>query len=408
MALTLGIFSSARLFSSPFDWPQWLGDGRDAKSKETGLLRAWPKGGPPLAWQARGLGDGYSTPSIASGRVFTMGNREKVEQVIALDEKDGRELWAATLGPARGGGGYPGPRCTPTVDQDRLYALGCGGTLVCLAVADGAPLWKRELRKDFDGHVGGWEYSESPLVDQDRLIVTPGGRAATLAALNKKTGETIWQASVPDGDHAEYSSVIAAEVEGTRQYIQFLSQGVVGVNASDGKFLWRYSRPANRTANCSTPVFSEGYVFAASGYGNGGGLAKLTKDAQGFRLDEVYSTKQMKNHHGGMVLLGGYLYGSDEGRLTCLEFKTGQVKWAAGQPGKGSILFADGHLYYRNEGGKGTVFLIEANPEQYVEHGRFDQPDRSGKNAWPHPVIANGKLYLRDQDILLAYDVKEK
>jgi outer membrane protein assembly factor BamB len=231
---------------------------------------------------------------------------------------------------------------------------------------------------------------------------------ATLAALNKKTGETVWQASVPDGDNAEYSSVIAAQVEGTRQYIQLLSRGVVGVDASDGKLLWRYSRPANRTANCSTPLYFEGHVFAASGYGNGGGLAKLTKDAQGFRLEEVYSTKQMKNHHGGMVLVGGYLYGSDEGRLTCLEWKTGQVKWAAGQPGKGSILYADGHLYYRNEGGKGTIFLIEATPEQYVEHGRFDQPERSGKNAWPHPVIANGKLYIRDQDILLSYDVKEK
>jgi len=407
-ALTCLFASGALLYPSDFDWPQWQGAGRDAKSRETGLLKDWTKEGPPIAWQARGLGEGYSTPSIAAGRLFTMGHRDQNEHVFCLDEKDGKEMWAAPLGPGGKGGGYPGPRCTPTVDGDVLYALGCGGTLVCLKVADGKEVWRKELRKDFKGQAGGWEYSESPLVDGDRLIVTPGGKSATLAALNKKTGESLWQAVVPEGDSAAYSSVIAADVEGTRQYIQFLARGIVGIAAADGRYLWSYTRPANRTANCSTPIYFEGHVFAASSYGNGGGLAKLTRDGDGFKVDEVYFTKDMKNHHGGMILLDGYLYGSDEGKLTCMEFKTGQVKWKAGQPGKGSILYADGRLYYRNEGGKGTMFLVEATPEKYIERGRFNQPDRSGQNAWPHPVIANGRMYLRDQDLLLCYDVKLK
>ena len=408
LILVLGCLLASSAFSSEFDWPQWQGAARDAKSKETGLLKDWPKEGPPLAWQVKGLGDSYSSPSIAKGRIFTMSNREKTEQVLCLDENGGKELWAAPLGPAKGGGGYPGPRCTPTVDGDLLYAEGCGGTLVCLQVSDGKEVWRKELRKDLGGRVGGWEYSESPLVDGDKLIVTPGGKKSTLAALNKKTGETLWVAVVPEGDAAQYSSPIAADVEGTRQYIQFLAGGVVGVSAADGKFLWRYNKPANGTANCSTPIYSDGHVFAASSYGNGGGLAKLSKDGDGFKAEEVYFTKEMKNHHGGVILLDGHLYGSDEGKLTCLDFKTGQVKWAAKQTGKGSILYADGRFYYRNEGGKGTVILVEATPEKYVEHGRFDQPDRSGQNAWPHPVIANGKLYIRDQDLLLCYDLKPK
>lgn len=393
---------------APFDWPQWQGVDRTAVSRETGLLQDWPEDGPPLAWKASGLGDGFSTPSIASGRIFAMGNRGKTEYVVCLDEKDGKELWATPLGTARGGGGDPGPRCTPTVDGPRLYALGRGGILICLETATGKEVWRKDFRKDFGGQVGGWEYSESPLVDGDKLICTPGGKKATLAALDKKTGETVWQAAVPDGDRAEYASVIAADVAGTRQYIQFLGSGVVGVAAADGKYLWRYNNPANTTANCSTPIFADGHIFAASGYGTGGGLAKLVKEGEEFKAEEVYFTKKMKNHHGGMVLVNGYLYGSDEGLLTCLDFKTGKLMWEDRAPGKGSIACADGRLYYRNEGGKGTVFLVEATPEKYIEHGRFQQPERTTLSAWSHPVIANGKLYIRDQDVLLCYDVKRK
>jgi outer membrane protein assembly factor BamB len=390
---------------SNFDWPQWQGQDRTAVSRETGLLQDWPKEGPKLLWKSDNLGGGFSTPSVAAGRVFGMGFRDKDEVVWALDEKTGAEVWSVKIADANRKVGYSeGPRCTPTVDGERLYVLGLGADLVCLKTADGAEVWRKNLRKDFEGKVGGWGYSESPLLDGDKILCTPGGKTATLAALNKMNGETIWKGAVPKGDPAHYSSIIAVDFEGKRQYIQFLGGGVVGLSG-DGVYLWRYDHPHNGTANCSTPLYRDGQVFAASSYGTGGGLAKLRRDGDKVHAEEVYFTKKMKNHHGGMVLLGDYLYGSDEGSLTCLEFKTGEVQWAERKAGKGSIAYADGRLYYRNEGG--PMILVEANPKKYIEHGRFTPP-RTGKPAWPHPIVANGKLLIRDQQYLYCYEVKQK
>lgn len=388
------------------DWPQWQGPERTAVSRETGLLPSWPKDGPPLAWEAKGLGEGFSTPTVAAGRVFSMGNRGKSEYVMAFSEQDGAELWATPIGAVRSdGGGYPGPRCSPTVDGDKVFALGLNGDLVCLETATGKLVWKRDLRdKELAGQPGGWGYCESPLIDGDKLICTPGGRDTTLAALNKKTGETLWKGATGNGDHAHYSSIIAATVDGQKQYIQFLSGCVAGF-ADDGGFLWRYDAPHNGTANCSTPIYFDGQVFTASGYGTGGGLCKLVKNGDKYKAEEVYFTREMQNQHGGMVLLNGYIYGSNEGLLTCLEAKTGKVQWAERRAGKGSIACADGHLYCRNEGG--PIVLVEANPEKYVERGRFEQKWKSGSPTWPHPVIANGKLYIRDQDRLYCYNVKQ-
>jgi outer membrane protein assembly factor BamB len=390
------------------DWPQWRGPHRDAVSADTGLLRQWPKKGPPLVWKATGLGRAYSSVSVAGGRIFTMGDRPGragsrggEDFVIALNEADGKELWATRLADAWS----DGPRCTPTVDHERVYALAPQGSLVCLEAESGKEIWRKHLVNDFRGQVGGWAYCESPLVDGDKLVCTPGGKDATLIALNKKTGETIWQAKVPEGDAAGYSSIVVADLEGEREYIQFLGGGVVGVSAKDGTFLWRYNAPANGTANCSTPVYHDHLVFAASAYGTGGGLARLTRRGNHVKAEQVYFAKDMQNHHGGMLLVDGYLYGEGGGRLFCLDFKTGKVMWESGKPGKGSIAYADGHLYYRNEGG--PITLVEAKPDKYVEAGRFDQPHRSGVSAWPHPAIAHGKLYIRDQDVLLCFDVTE-
>jgi outer membrane protein assembly factor BamB len=405
--------------AKPFDWPQWQGPDRTAVSKETGLLKEWPKGGPPLAWKVKGLGGGYSAPSVAAGRIFGMSNRGNEEVVWALAEPDGKELWATRLGGAFGGQSRPqgkeGPGCTPTIDGDLAYALGMGGDLVCLRVGDGKVVWRKSLTADFGGTAPTWSYRESPLVDGDKLIVTPGGREATLVALNKKTGEVIWKARVPGGDAAAYSSAIAIDAGGQRQYVQLLRGGLVGVAAEDGKFLWRYDHPANRMGiNISTPLYHDGQVFAASAYNTGGGLAKLSKDGKGgVKAEEVYFTRAMQNHHGGMILLDGYLYGASGGNeggyLACLDFKTGKVMWdERGRRGvkKGSVAFADGRIYYRQE--DGTMILFEPSPKEYLQRGRFEQPDRSSQPAWPHPVVANGKLYLRDQDVLLCYDVKAK
>jgi outer membrane protein assembly factor BamB len=388
-----------------FDWPQWQGRDRNAVSHETGLLNHWPSEGPPLVWKVQQLGGGYSAPTISGGRIFGMSFRGDDEVVWALDEADGRELWVTRIAPANRSIGYgEGPRCSPTVDGTRLYALGVSGDWVSLDASTGKEQWHKSLTKDFGGHIPAWGYSESPLVDGDKVIATPGGSQATIVALSKSRCEVVWKAQVPEGDGAAYSSVIAGSPNGQREYFQLLQRGVVGIAAGDGKFLWRYDKPANGTANCSTPVYQDNEVFAASGYGTGGGAVKLERDGNEVRAEEVFFTKHMKNHHGGIVLVDGYLYGSNEGVLCCLDFKTGKVMWEDHHPGKGSIAYADGKLYYRNEGG--PVFLVDANPQKYVQAGRFDQPERSEHNAWPHPILANGRLYLRDQDLLLCYDIK--
>lgn len=389
------------------DWPQWRGKDRTGCSGETGLLKTWPTDGPKLLWKAERLGGGYATPTVAGGRVYGMSFRGNNEVVWCLNENNGREIWSVTLGPANRGIGYgEGPRCSPTVDGNRLYVEGVSGDVCCLDIRNGRILWRKNLVRDFKGWVPTWGYSESPLVDGNKVIVTPGGNEATLVALDKNNGSVIWKAQVPGGDGAHYASPIVCTVDGVRQYVQFLAGGVVGIAAEDGRFLWRYDAPHNNTANCSTVLFHDGAIFAASGYGTGGGLARIRRDGSSFTAEEQYFTRKMKNHHGGMVLVDGHIYGADEAILTCIEWSTGQVKWQNRTPGKGSISYADGCLYFRNE--NGPVYLIEANPNEYRELGRFDQPHRSNKNSWPHPVIANGKLFLLDQDVLLCYDIKQR
>jgi outer membrane protein assembly factor BamB len=389
------------------EWPQWRGPDRTGVSHETGLLKSWPPDGPRLVWKAQALGGGHSTPSISHGRIFGMSWRGQEEVVWALEAAGGKELWATRIAPANfsiGRQAQAGANSTPTVDGDRLYALGESGDLVCLQVADGKLLWKKNLVSDFGGRIPGWGYSESLLVDGEKVIATPGGSQATLVALNKGNGDVIWKAQVPGGNSAHYASAIVADVDRQRQYIQFLGGGVVGIAAKDGTFLWRYESPANRTANIATPIYRDHCVFAASAYGTGGGLARLTTGPSGVSATEVYFTRRMQNHHGGVVLVGDNLYGFDGSNLTCLNWKTGEVAWSDRSVGKGSLVCADGHLYVRSE--RGTVALVEATPSGYVEKSRFEQPERSREPAWAHPVVTGGRLYLRDQDFLFCYDVK--
>lgn len=618
------------------DWPQWQGPNRNAISNEKGLLKEWPEGGPALAWRVEGVGGGDSAPAVSAGKLIGMSNRDGQEIVWARSETDGKELWSASLGDAvaqRMPQSKEGPGGTPTVDGDHVYVIGMGGRVVCLQLTDGKIVWERSLTEDFGGAVPAWSFRESPLIDGDKLICTPGGADATLVALNKLTGETVWKAVLPasessqaeaqsrpargeeqndrrggsdrqdrnarggttqrgpaiagtkdpdlfvsehwgmtefaqkvangkyvvnlyfaetyqgitgegqrvftlgvhgqeikdfdmwkkaggprkayiesvpvevtDGElkvtfkqqvenpaikaieiipqfgdvakntvrinaganavvkdsngnewqadkgfkdgsvnagtntfafgnfggggrggnggrrggggrgrgfggpraGAAYSSVIAIDFEGQRQFVQLTANTLVGVSA-DGKFLWKYDRPANRMGiNCSTPIYQDGLVFAASAYGNGGGAVKISKTAAGeFQADEVYFTSNMQNHHGGMIVHDGCLYGANGGNgggfLSCLDFQTGKVLWRDRGAEKGALAFADERLYLRTEDGE--VILIEPDKKKLVERGRFDQPDRTSVPAWAHPVIANGKLYIRDQDLLLCYDV---
>ena len=408
ISLTISIVAVAGVALAD-DWPQWRGPNRDGKSAETGLLKTWPPGGPKLLWSANIGGVGYSAPSVAEGKIFVMGNGEKEgiakEWTVCLDEETGKQIWASKTGAIRsGGGGYPGPRSTPTFADGKVYAMGLGGRLVCCDAETGKPVWFRDMTLNLGGKAPHWGYSESVLVDGDRVICMPGTKNAVVA-LDAKTGDTTWATEAEDP--ASYSSVIKATLADTPQYIAFTGQGLLGVGVDDGAVLWRYDGPSNGQANCPTPVTLGSTVFAASGYGKGGGCAWIRKDYEGnFSATPLYFTNKMQNQHGGFVLVDGFLYGcADPGVLVCLNYKTGVVIRAI-RMGRFSIAYADGMLYLRNE--RGFMNLYEASSKNLTRRGAFVQPQRSEKKTWTHPVIANGRLYLRDQYILLCYDIAEE
>jgi outer membrane protein assembly factor BamB len=398
------------------DWPAWRGSRRDGISRETGLLQDWPKGGPRLAWKTKGIGEGFSGPAVVGNVLYTMGNRQGKEWVFALDvAQGGRQVWASDTGTIfpktksgdldYGGGGRPGPRSTPTIDGGRLYTLGINGNLVCMDLRDGRVLWRRDLVRDFGGGIPHWGYAESVLVDGPWVLCTPGGAKATIVALAKRDGKQVWAS--PIGDPAAYSSIIPFTAGEVKQYVTLTAKGIVGVRAKDGKFLWRYSAPSNTVANIATCVTFRQTVFGASGYGVGGGLVWIQRTTEGFNAKEMYFTKKMQNHHGGFILHDGALYGcSNPDVLTCLDYQTGRVQWTDRSCGKCSLLYADGRLYCRSE--RGPISLVAATPAGFELHGRFDQPDRSPQMAWPHLVIADGRLYVRDEDLLLCYEVRAK
>jgi len=390
------------------DWPEWRGPNRDGICRETGLLKRWPPGGPKLLWQIRGIGQGYSGPAVVGNVLYTIGDRNGKVTVLALDvAAAGKRVWASAIAPVTYKGHFPGTRCTPTVEGGRVYALGAGGVLACLEQATGMKIWSLSYVKDFGGVVPRWGFAESVLIDGPWAICTPGGPKGSIVALDKTTGRVVWSAKI--GDKASYSSIVKAELAGVKQYVAFTADRVVGVRANDGKLLWQFKDP-DHTANWGdvnvvTPVVSGDTVYASSDYGVGGGLAKIVRTADGLRAQKTWFTKELKNHHGGVILLDGALYGCDNpGALTCLDHKTGKVLWKSRKPGKCSVLYADGMLYCRDE--KGPITLVKATPKGYIQAGRFDQPRRSKAKAWPHPVIANGRLYIRDQDLLLCYDVR--
>ena len=395
------------------DWPSWRGPLRNGiAGQESGLQSEWSEKGPELKWQIDGLGRGYSSIAIAGGRIFTMGKRRAGCELIALDLKTGRELWSTPVG-----GGDP--NCTPTVDGSLVYALGREGDLVCADVASGNVVWKKSFPKDFGGSMmSGWGYSESPLVDGDQLVCTPGAKDAVVVALDKKTGATIWKSAMPDDvgdrgrDGAGYSSIVISHAADVKQYVQLTGRGVISIDAADGTPLWTYNRIANGTANIPTPLISGDSVFCSTGYGTGAALLKIEREGSGLVAREVYflDAKKMQNHHGGMIAHAGHIYcghGHNNGFPLCINIATGEEVWSGGRgPGGGSaaILLADGHLYFRYE--DGTMALIEATPESYNLKGVFKLATSNGK-SWPHPVIVDGLLYARDQNALLCYDIRK-
>lgn len=393
------------------DWPQFRGPDRQDRSPDTGLLQSWPAGGPPLKWTYQDAGLGYAGYSVVGGRLFTMGLREEQEYLIAVDTANGHPLWSAPAGPKYPNHWGDGPRMTPTVDGDRVYALSAQGFLICANAKDGHLFWRKSLVGDLGGKLQQWGFTESPLVVGKVIIVTPGGAQGTLAGLDKTSGEVLWR-SKELTDSAQYASPIFVEYGGQAQVVQLVEKKLFGVDPANGKLLWQTDFPGS-VAVIPTPIASpDGYIFATAGYNAGCKVVKLAAD--GRSVTTVYESKRgFQNHHGGVVLVGDYLYGHSEGPgWTCQDLKTGKEQWSSKSLGKGAIHYADGHLYCLDQN-SGAVALVDASPKGWHETGRFKLSPQSAKRSpeggiWPHPVVINGQLYLRDQEILYCFDVQAK
>jgi outer membrane protein assembly factor BamB len=397
------------------DWYQWRGPNRDGLCSETGLNDEWPNDGPPVVWRTRGLGAGMSSVAISQGRIYTLGKQGGESYLICRALDGGNELWKTPVG------GGDNPNCTPTVDpaSNLVFGVSHGGDLLCAEADTGREVWRKNFGRDFGGQMMSmWGYSESPLVDGDRLICTPGSPRAMLAALDKRTGAIEWTTPTPPGslggagkDGAGYSSVVISNGGGVKQYIQLVGRGLISVSAQDGRGLWNYNRVANGTANIPTPIVTGNYVFTSSGYDDGGtALLEITGQGRNVGVREVYYKRanELQNHHGGMVLVGDYVYmghGHNNGFPACVELRSGRNVWdrarGAGS-GSAAIVYADGDIYFRYQ--DGTMALVEANPQGYNLKRSFKLATRNGE-SWPHPVIQGGRMYIRDQDELLCYDL---
>lgn len=411
--LLAGLFSLPRIVTAD-DWPQWRGINRDGKSDETGLLNTWPEGGPRLLWKAYGAGTGYSSLAVSRGMIFTMGNIGDNEFVFAFSAENGKLVWHVRSGDAYRDNRGSGPRATPTIDDDKVYTLGANGDLVCLTTGGGI-IWQVNILKRFGSGNIRWGISESVLIEGGKVICSPGGKDHCVVALDKSTGETMWTSRGLSGP-TSYASAVATTVGGVRQIVHFVGASAAGIRGKDGLLMWHNTSATNRNRiHATTPLVHDGHVFVTSGYGTGCALVKLTTRDGRTNAEEIYFNKVMKNHHGGVVLVDGFIYGYSN-KLVCMDLLTGERKWRQDGPGKCSLIYADSHLYCLSE--NGIMALVEANPEAYVEKGRFGFKtferfkvgglgEDDEKPTWTRPVIANGKLFLRDQDNLYCYDIKK-
>jgi len=390
-------------------WPQWRGPNRDGISKEAGLLKEWPAGGPPRLWTARGVGAGYGSAAIADGLIYVAGNVGREMMVTALD-LEGKVKWQTGCGPAAGGGGYAGSRGTPTVDGGRVYYETPRGNVVCLDAKTGQEVWSVDILGRFRGRNITWELAESVLVEGNNVICTPGGPGAGVAALNKQNGKTVWVCKGLS-HKPTYASPIAFEFRGRRQIVTMTGEAAVGIDAKTGTLLWTYPITNQYAANMTTPIHYRGTVFICTGYGKGGALLKLNASSSGVSAARAWQTSDLDNHHGGVVLVDWYLYGANHknhgGKWICLDIRSGRM---AHRPergvGKGSVTYADGMLYALSE--NGTMGLVPATPRGHTAVSQFRLPAGGSKQSWAYPVICGGRLYIRHGDALHAFDIKAK
>ncbi len=408
------------------DWPQWRGPARDGVSPEKGLLRQWPKGGPELVWTFEKAGRGYSGPAIVGGIVYTMGARDDDEYVLAIDAR-GKELWATKIAPVfdfKTNQWSRGPNATPTVDAGLVFALGSQGELVCVTADKGTEVWRKNLPAAMNAEVNnsapggqpkfGWGFCWSPLVDGEHLVIAPGGPKGLLAALDKKTGSVVWQ-SKEAPDTVTYSSPIAADIGGVRQYIQVVGDGVVGIDARTGALLWRHKREEPYPdVVIPTPLVKGDQVYVTA-WDGGAELLQIAPDGKKCKATPVYSEKEISNRQGGVVRVDKYVYGAHAERgWECQDWASGAIQWESKRNALpvGSLAAADGLLFcLAQKNLDGIVALVEASPEKYTEKGRFTLPKASdlrkpSGRVWTHPAIADGHLYLRDQEYIFCYKIK--
>lgn len=391
------------------NWPSFHGPQRTNKSEETGLLEAWPDGGPPLLWETSGLGEGYSSVSFARGYLYTAGMVEKQTHVFAFDmngqlvwKKPNGASWETQMSHARA---YTGSRSTPTCDRDRVYHLSELGRLAAFEYHTGSEIWSMELRERFDAGIPEYGYSESVLIEGDRLYCCPAGEKAYIICLDKHTGNVIWSNNEIPGN-VGFNSLVTFDHGGYHQIAGLSSNCIYGVDAETGQLLWKVDYRNSRDNNVTDPIYHDGHLFASSGYGRGSILLKLNVDGKTIIPETLWHTELMDNHHGGVVLHEGYFYGAGHNNRGwfCLDFHTGEQLWKV--QGKGSLTFAEDRLYCLEE--RGIMTLVKATPEGYETSGTFEVPGGGKGMYWAHPVVCDGKLFIRHTDKLFAYDISAR
>ena len=413
LAVLLAISASARAA----DWPTFRGSDRSGVAPDTDLLETWPAAGPPLVWQTAGAGRGYASPVVAGDRIYTLGDGlstadDADEYLTCFDRDTGRQLWKTKTGVpwTAGQESWQSSRSTPTVAGGTVYVLTPHGQLVACATSDGREIFRVDLKAEFGGKKGdSWGYSESVTVDGDRVFCTPGGEQATVVALDAKTGRPIWRCQAPDARGAGHASIVTSSVKGRKVLVQTTASGAFGIDAATGGLLWTY--PLEKTvAVIPTPIVKGDLVFIAAGYKRGGALLRQVPEPGGtVRIEEIYGIKpELANKHGGIVLVGDHLYGcaDDQAILFCAELLTGKVVWKERGSGKNSVAVAaaDGHVYARFA--NGTCALVPADPAGFREAAACEGPGSGDRPSCAHPVIADGRLYLREGDAILCYDVR--
>ncbi|UCG26956.1 MAG: PQQ-like beta-propeller repeat protein [Bacteroidales bacterium] len=407
--LILSLQGCATMAQEEFEWRSFHGPDRTNKSTEKGLLKEWPEAGPEAAWTVSGLGEGYSSVSVAEGYLFTAGIIDKKTYVFAFD-LDGKQIWKKPNGNSwetdlSWARTYTGSRSTPTYDNGVVYHLNDLGRLAAFDYKTGNEIWNMELREQFDAEIPEYGYCESVFIEGDRLYCSPAGKKGYIVCLDKNDGTTIWTNREVPGP-VGFSSPVLFDHGGYRQIAGLSANSVYGVDSETGKMLWVVEFENSRSNNITDPIFQDGHVFASTGYGKGSMLIKLNVSGTDIIPETVWQTDLMDNQHGGVIFHEGYLYGSgqEERGWFCLDFMTGRQMWKAS--GKGSLTYADGMLYCLEE--RGIMTLVRASPEKYEAVSTFEVP-RGGKGFhWAHPVVCGGMLYIRHMDKLFAYDIHGK